>query len=76
MATSESNTQEDDAKRQLYYKKSKYFKIENNAMNSIDINEVFSFELNDTTKCLNICIWAKVMNKSKLRNTLVGYVCI
>jgi hypothetical protein len=75
LSTNESISQEDFDKRQLYYKRSKNMKIENSSMSCINMNETFSFDLNENTIYLNVCIWAAVMNKSKPRNILVGYVC-
>ena len=75
LTTHDSSSQEDYETRQMYYKKSKMMKIENSSTNCINMNETFSFNLNENTKFLNICTWASVTNKSKLKNILVGYVC-
>lgn len=84
LLTDKASSPEELVKRnECYFKKSKDIKLEKENLISfnnipIQMNETYSFDLNENTDYLNIFLWTiQYTNKmSKMKHMLIGYVSL
>lgn len=81
LLTNETDEKVKKHRKEFSYKKSKSIKLERENVLSfdnipIDIDETYTFELDEDTKYLNMFLWTnQYLNKmTKMKSILIGYV--